>query len=301
MNEKVDTRADLYPIRKGIDITPRLSMVLWGLYGAGKSTFAATAPGNKLWLSFGSEEHVDVAKRKEKDVEVIEMFHRGRDEIFRDGIGPNPYGLAGRLKDFDTLVVDSLSHIAQTGLEKAVADGIGKSNRFSPTMAEPGRSAFGGRNQHLLMLMKSLMQLTLKHNMHIIFTAHEDDPATKPDGTIEVIRIQLGGKLINLVSSSLSEVWNIRQEPGGKRNRIITTRPSGFRRPMKTRMFDQRGEAAFVLEYDANKPDSAPGQMTIASFYEQWIRTKSRIPVPNNRRGGDDKDNVETKATVKGE
>lgn len=295
--QSIDTRADLYPIEKGIETVPRLSMVLWGLYGAGKTTLAATAPGQKLWLSFGSEEHVSVANRK--DVEVIKMFQRSRDEIFRDGIGPDPYGLSRRLSGYKTLVVDSLSHITQVGLEKAVGDGVGKSNRFSPTIVEPGRGAFGGRNQYTLMLMKSLMQLTARHNIHIIFTAHEDDPTTRPDGTVEVIRIQLGGKLLNLVSSSLSEVWNVRQEPGGKRNRIITTRPSGFRRPMKTRMFDQRGEASFVWEYDPDKPDDANGQMTLAGFYDQWIRTRKRVPVPNNRRGGDDNDNREQRLSTK--
>jgi len=96
------------------------------------------------------------------------------------------------------------------------------------------------------------------------------------------------------VSSQISEIWNLRLEPGGKRNRIITTRISGFRRPMKTRMFDQKGEAAFIWTYDPDRLDTDPGQLTITRFYNQWVKGQmKRIPVPGNRRDGDKIDNAE--------
>ena len=294
MNDKV-----IFPIKKGIDSTPRLSMILWGLANVGKTTLAATAPGEKLWLAFGDSEHASVAHRK--DVSVMELFAKSQEEIFRHGIGPNPFGLDRWLYEnraIKSLVCESLTAVQQLALEKAVADGVGKSHNFTPTMQAPGRPAFGGRNQNLISMMKSLLQVTAKHNVHIIFTAHENDPITKSDGrgndTLESINMSLGGQLINIVSSQISEIWNLRQEPGGKRNRILTTRVSGYRRPLKTRMFDQKKEAAFVLEYDPDRPDSDRDQMTIAKFYEQWVKGGlRRIPVPNNRRGGDSVDNIE--------
>jgi len=229
---------------------------------------------------------------------VMDLFSKSQEEIFKHGIGASPFGLDRWLyenRHIKTVVCDSLTAIQQLGLEKAVADGVGKSRDFTPTLQMPGRPAWGGRNQNLLAVMKSLLQVTAKHNVHMIFTAHENDPVTnKQTDAIESINMSLGGQLINLVSSQISEIWNIRLEPGGKRNRIITTRVSGYRRPMKTRMFDQKGEATFILNYDPDKSDEAPGQMTIAGFYNQWVKGgMRRIPVPNTRRGGDVMDNAE--------
>jgi hypothetical protein len=63
---------------------------------------------------------------------------------------------------------------------------------------------------------------------------------------------------------------------------------------MKTRLFDQKREAAFVLEYDPDRPDTDKDQMTIAKFYEQWVRSgMRRVIIPGNRRGGDNTDNAE--------
>jgi len=296
MNEK-------YPIVRGLETKPRLSQILWGLYNGGKSTWAATAPGEKLWLSFGDNEHVSVAYRK--DVHIMDLSSVSHTDVFRDGVGPNPFGLDKTLHDqraIKSVVVDSLTAIQQLALEKAVYDKVGQSTKFSPSMQAPGRPAFGGRNQNLLSFMKSMLQVTAKHGVHIIFTAHEEEPVTQSDGRgndwVQTINMSLGGKLINIVSSQLSEIWNLRQEPGGKRNRIITTRVSGYRRPMKTRMFSQKGEASFILAYDPDKPDNAPGQMTIAGFYEQWVKGgMRRISVPSNRRGGDEVDNAEHRLT----
>lgn len=192
---------------------------------------------------------------------------------------------------------DSLTAIQYLGLQKAVADRIGAGKGFEPTMQAPGRSAYGGRNQNLLGIMKSLLFVTSKHKVNIIFTAHENDPVTKVDPrgveTVESIGMSLGGQLVNNVSAQISEIWNFRQEPMGKRNRIITTRVSGNRKPLKTRMFSQKGESSFILNYDPDKPNNAPNQMTIDGFWNQWIKNNmQRILVPSTRKGGDNEDNV---------
>jgi hypothetical protein len=289
----------LFPIKKGLDAVPRLSMILWGLSSVGKTTFAATAPGEKLLIAFGSEEHASVIHRK--DLGMIDMFSRTQEEVFLHGVGNNPFGLDHLLYDnkaIKTVIVDSLTPLQQLGLEKAVFDGVGKSKNFSPTMQNPGRPAWGGRNQNLIAIAKALLRVTAKHNVHIVFTSHEDDPVTRVDQngveTIEKIRISLGGKLLNIMTSQVSEIWNMRHEPGGARNRIVTFRSSGYRTPMKTRMFSQQGEASFIWSYDPDRPDTDKDQMTIAKFYDQWIKGgMRRIAAPQNRRGGDSKDNVE--------
>jgi hypothetical protein len=287
---------NIFPVRKGLDAVPRLSMILWGLAGVGKTTWAATAPGEKLWLSFGDSEHMSVIHRS--DVSVMELFRVSHTDIFRHGIGPDPFNIGTYLqehKEIETVVVDSITVMQQAALEKAVDDKVGQSRNFTPTLQVPGLGAFGGRNQNLLQLMKSILMVTARFDVHCIMTAHEEDPSMKMINgieSVERINMSLGGKLVNLVSSRVSEIWNMRLESSRKRQRIITTRPSGYRHPMKTRMFSQKGEAAFTLTYDADKADE--GQMTIADFYYKWVEGGCmRLPVPSNRIGGDAEDNVD--------
>jgi hypothetical protein len=264
-------RKTLFQAKTGPDVNVRMVMLLWGQAGVGKTTWAATAPGNKLWLSFGDNEHVPVASRK--DVWRIELFGLAPDEVFKHGVGTNPFGIKQIIAEekIKTIVCDSLTAIQDLALSKAVADKIGGSDKFVPTMAQPGRSAFGGRNQHLLEVMRAVAGVAAVTGCHVIFTSHENDPQTRTEGgveTIDLISMSLGGQLVNKVSHRISEIWNFRQEQGGQRNRIITTRISAKRRPMKTRMFDQHGSASFVLNYNPDKPDDAPGQMTIAGFHD---------------------------------
>ena len=288
----------LFPIKKGAETSLRISMLLWGQAGVGKTTWAATAPGDKLWLSFGDSEHASVSGRS--DVLVMDLSSVSPDDIFKHGIGANPYGLDKVLyeqRNIKTVVCDSLTAVQYLGLQKAVSDGVGAGKGFMPSMQVPGRGAFGGRNQNLLGIMKSMLSVTNKHRVNIIFTAHENDPVTRQDGRgseiVDFISMSLGGQLVNNVSAQISEIWNFRQEPSGKRNRIVTTRVSGARRPMKTRLFDQKGESSFVLNYDPEKDDNDPNQMTIAGFYDKWAkRGFRRISVPSTRKGGDDVDNT---------
>jgi hypothetical protein len=273
-------------------------MLLWGPSGAGKTTWAATAPGDKLWLSYDEGEHISVIGRKEKDILYKDFVGVPADQIFLHGSGASPYGLDKELaenRNIKTVVVDNLTALQYFALQKAVADGVGKGNNFTPSMQTPGIPAYGGRNQNLIGLVRSLLAVTGKHKVNIIFCAHEADPIMRIDRGVETIlhiTMGLGGQLINGMTGSLSEVWNFRQDAGGKRSRIVTVRVSGNRKPMKTRIFDQKGESSFVVNYDASLPDNSPGQMTIASLWERWLKGgMQRISVPSTRRGGDDEDN----------
>jgi hypothetical protein len=282
---------------KGTETKSRLSLLLWGPQGGGKTTFAATAPGGKLWVSFGDNEHVTVQGRK--DVWIMDYSDSSSEEVFEHGVGLNPFGLDKLLHDetqIETVVIDSLTQVQYLALEKSVNDKLGKSGNFIPTMQCPGRGAYGGRNSLTLEVVRAVLRVTAKHQVNVIFTAHERDPNTRIDSkgveVIEEIRVTLGGQLKNQVACQMSEIWNLRQEPGGKRNRIITTRVSGYRNPMKTRMFMQNGEASFILNYNPDLPDDDPRQMTISRFLDQWYGGNAgRIPMPTNRRGGDITDN----------
>lgn len=250
------------------DAPRRMAVLLWGGAGCGKTTFAATAPGVKLWLSFGDQEHVSVMHRK--DVKVANLSELGYDDLFKYGQGDNPFGLDQVLASdasIETVVCDSITAIAFRALQKAVSLRLGASRTFTPTMEQPGLSAYGGRNAIVLEVLTGLLRVTAKHGVHLIATAHEADPVLNNDGTVQFITIMLGGKLVNNNTWRLSEIWYMSED--GDRRRLAV-RPTRLRKPMKTRMFSGKGPPEFEMTYDADMPDK--GQMTIASFYERWTK-----------------------------
>lgn len=275
-------------IKSGAETPSRMALVLWGPATCGKTTLAATAPGTKLWFSFGDNEHLSVVHRS--DVMVADVSDMDYDELFKHAQNQNPFGLDQILRDntqIETVVVDSTTALEYKALQKSVLGlqvGKGRSKggeSFTPTMEQPGISAYGGRNAIVLEVLTGFLRVTAKHNVHVIFTAHENDPVLTKDGMIDYYAIMLGGKLINSVTWRLSEIWYMSQDTTGARHRRLAVRPTRLRRPMKSRMFNLKGNPEFVVNYDSDKPDDAEGQMTIADWYYQWLDGgKQRIPIP---------------------
>ncbi len=261
-------------------VSRRMTILIWGPAGDGKTTLAATAPGKKLWLSLGDNEHQSVMHRK--DVAVMHLYRHGYDEVLKHGRSENPFGLDHILandQDIETVVLDSTTALTDLALRKAVAQGLGASSGFRPTMEHPGMSAYGGRNAITLEVITNILRVTAKHDVHFIMTAHEADPEKDKEGIVQYITIMLGGKLVNNVTWRLSEIWYLSQD---MRGRQLAVRPTRKHRPMKSRMFTGVGEPEFVLSYDSNKDDK--GQMTISSFYERWIKEGGKLPIPTTRR-----------------
>lgn len=261
-------------------VSRRMTILLWGPAGDGKTTWAATAPGKKFWLSFGDNEHQSVISRK--DIEVMHLYKYTYDEVLKHGRADNPFGLDQILATdtaIETVVCDSVTALTDMALRSAVSRGLGASKGFTPTMEHPGMSAYGGRNAITLEVLTKLLRITAKHDVHLIITAHEADPEKDQEGVVQYITIMLGGKLVNNVTFRLSEIWYLSQDGRGRQ---LAVRPTRKHRPMKTRMFTGIGEPEFILSYDSNKPDK--GQMTIASFYERWMTADNKLPIPMSRR-----------------
>jgi hypothetical protein len=262
----------------GVQLSTRMAILIWGAATVGKTTFAATAPGRKLWLSFGDNEHVSVAHRK--DVIVARLDDLSLEELFKHAQNDNPFGLDQILaenEDIETVVCDSLTALTFRALQKAVRNRVGASRKenFVPTIEQPGLSAYGGRNGTVLECLTGLLKVTAKHNVHFIANAHESDEKTKKDPTgndiIDYVTVQLGGQLVSNMTWRLSEIWYMSQDQHSKEHkRRLAIRPTRLRRPMKTRMFTNKGEPEFVLRYDADLPDK--GQHTIADWYSRWVK-----------------------------
>jgi len=279
--------------KQGDQSPARAAILLWGPAGAGKTTFAATAPGVKLWCSFGDNEATPVSRRK--DVIVADLSVLEYDELFKHVQNDNPLGLDKILsdrQDITTVVIDSATAIAYRALQKAVSDRVGAGKGFVPSMVAPGIAAYGGRNAIVLETLTGFLRVTQKHSVNIIITAHEDDPTMRNETVngrvvevVDFISIQLGGKLVNNMTWRLSEIWNLRES---NNKRILTVRNYGQRKPMKTRMFEINGKTPQIdLVYDPTKPDGDKKQMTIAAWHDGWLKHGRRgLPIPVSEKVG---------------
>lgn len=256
----------------GVEVEPakaknhRLSMLLWGPSGSGKTTLAATAPGKKLLISFDPDGAASIANRDDVDVVDLSAAKPMITEKFKQD---NVLGLASSLEAYDTIIVDSLTSVAQLCLMQGIGSVKGA------TIERPSPGAYGVRNALTLQLVMNMLRLTGRENKHVIFIAHEATPVTNDDGVVLFITVMLGGQLPEQASLNFSECWNL-SDTG--RERRIAIRNVRQRKPMKSRMFDSSKTAEFKLTYDADKLKGDG----IGEWFEAWKEAGfKKIPVPS--------------------
>lgn len=237
----------------------RVTMLLWGAAGCGKTYFANTAPGKRLWINFDPE---GTASLPPSDDTLLLDYANEPDSLVAQAFsGVNPFNLDSILKeheDIRTVVVDSVTAFAT----KAVAYSVG--HKFAPGAANenPGPSGYGFRNRHTLAMCKNLLLVTGRHGRNIIFIAHEDAPDKNAEGAVVSITILLGGTLPTEVPLQISEVWHM-QDLTNKR--VVRVRQMGITKPMKSRMFNTNDRFEMEVSTKAN-----PSRVKLADLFEQW-------------------------------
>jgi hypothetical protein len=240
----------------------RLSILLWGASGCGKTTLASTAPGGKLWLLFDPDGSNSLVGRS--DVLVCDLSGE-RQQIVVKFKSDDPLFIERMLKDnpwIETVVFDSVTAFSILATENAVS--VVK----SATMENPGLKGYGHRNAVVLRACISLMRLTKRLNKHIVIIAHEDSPSVDDEGVVQFITVALGGKMTNSLGMQLSEIWWMNDT--GKERRIAV-RNVRQRQPMKTRMFESKlGE--FTWKYDASTWEGEG----IDTWFTRWKTNNGR-------------------------
>lgn len=250
----------------------RLSLLIWGTSGCGKTTLAATAPGRKLWINFDPDGTESLLGRD--DILIADFSREPSASVvkFRE---ENPIRIEKFItdNDIDTVVFDSLTSYGEKALHYGVKVAQGTPKGRSATLEDPGFSGYGNKNTWTRLVVRNLLQATGKLEKHCIFIAHEDKPTTNEQGTVLFISIMLGSALNEQVPVSLSEIWHM-SDTGKKR--MIAIRPCRMHKPMKTRMFKTTGEPEFAWVYNA---DTGEGE-TIAKWYNEWVAKGSKIDLP---------------------
>lgn len=255
------------------DAPSRLSLLLWGSSGCGKTTLAATAPGKILWINFDPDGTASIRGRD--DILLLDLVgESGRiaEELKKD----DPMGLDKFLaadESIQTIVFDSLTTYKDKILPYAIKVAQSTAKGRSSTIEDPGFSGYGNINTWIRVTMENLLRVSKKHNRNIIFIAHEDKPEKNDQGIVLYISIMLGSSLNEQVPVKISEVWWMNDT--GK-SRTIAVRAVRNRKPMKTRMFLAEKEAEFTWRFDANTWEGEG----IAEWLKRWQDAGTKIPLP---------------------
>lgn len=258
----------------------RFSLLLWGLAGCGKTTWAASAPGNKLLILFDPDGAISLGPRD--DVVVIDLSGEkyGIVDKFKDDdpllpLADKSYRLSNIIEQLgiETVIIDSCTAFSQLAVEKGISVTSGA------TLERPSPGAYGARNALTLRMMSSILRLTKRAKVNVVFITHEDDAGVKDkEGNIMHITMLLGGKLGQQISLQISEVWYMQDD--GKQRKVLL-RPGRMRKPMKSRMFDVTKDIEYVLKYDQIGKDAPYGTHSLAELVEKWKDNgRQKISVP---------------------
>lgn len=260
------------PIARASDANKRMSMLLWGDAGAGKTTLAATMPGKKLWYQFDPDGAASVANVD--DIDVADFSKSAASITTQFKSENNPLGLKDVLNNYDSFIFDSITNIT----DKTLMQGIDTTTGAS--VERPSPAAYGTRNALAIRLIKNVMSVTSRAKKHVCFIAHEGAPDTDKEGKIIHISLALGGQLPSNIGIDFSEMWAMYQVDNRAERRIMI-RPARLRKPAKTRMFEQGGEPEFVWAFDADDWDNAKNkQFRVDTWFDMWEKTGKKLPLP---------------------
>jgi hypothetical protein len=247
-------------------------LLVWGDSGCGKTTLAATAPGEKAFIQFDPQGVASIAHRT--DCHVLDLSGYSANSCMLEFNTIDPFGMKKWIKErpnVGTVVVDSVTALAFLALQYAVTKAGGNSN-----VDVPGMHGYGVRNNVMRRVVVSIMQMCAELDKHLIVVTHEGAPDKDTQGNITSITMALSTNLANDVSLRFNEVWWMKDSGEA---RTLYVRPWGHYKPMKSRMFMSTDTTrSFVWKYDA---DALTGD-GIAQWFEAWQSNGGRkIPLPN--------------------
>lgn len=144
--------------KKPATIEKRLKALFYGSAGAGKTTAGISFP--KVYL-------IDTEKGAEND-SYVKLLEKGGGAIFQttefEEVIDQVIALSSEKHDYKTLVIDPLTTIYHTLLDKAARDRISDK--------DPDGTAFGGHYNVVNKKMKQLLTLLTRLDMNVIVTSH---------------------------------------------------------------------------------------------------------------------------------
>ena len=250
----------------------QLNILLWGDSGVGKTTLAATAPGQKLLVLLDPGGDLSLADRD--DVSVLNLSAEPPTRLVSQFRMADPYGLGKVLTaspHYETVIIDSMTSLAYAALVNAV------SVNPRSTIEQPGIHGYGFRNATVLAVTVALMRMCQQYRRHLILITHEDSSDRNDQGVVQSVTMSLSAGVANQVGLRFNEIWWM-NDSGTERR--IAVRPCRSHKPMKTRLF-LADKPEFTWLYDPNT-DVGEG---ITDWYRAWQSSGGKkLPLPT--KGG---------------
>lgn len=268
-----------YEAKSIADTVNRLSLLLWGQSGCGKTSLAASAPKDILYVMFddngaaslGGASGITIVDLSDAPNSMV-MDFREEDGIFFKGL----YQLLQTNPRFKTVVFDSVTTFSEKAMIHGVhvAKSTPKGQAQGVTLEDPGYAGYGNKNTWVKLLVRNALRVTRAAGVNCILICHEDKPDKDTKGNAIAYSILLGSSLAQQAPIDLSEVWWM-YDTGTERRVVL--RNAKLRSPMKTRMFDTNTGIEFTVKYDARK-DAGPG---LRDWIADWSKSGyQKIPVP---------------------
>lgn len=255
-------------VKKVDNTQKRLTLMLWGNPGVGKTVFASTAPGKKLWLSFDPDGTNSLDFVPEKDnIDIVDLSSVNY-SVVKQGCNENCFGLEQYLRDdtYDSVIFDS----ATTYLDLCLKLGI--EGIKTATLAVPTMAGYSRKNSFFKQTMLNLIKLTGKYNKHLIIIAHEDSGTMDDVGNILEKAPIMGGSNNQSVAIMLSEIWYLGIFNG---KRKIMFAPFSIFKKMKSRMVDTEVCRQIEWNYDLEK-----GGHGLNTWIDQWQKCGKKKIIP---------------------
>lgn len=255
------------------DAHNRMTMLLWGHSGCGKTVLASTAPKKILYMNFDP----DGMRSLKRSPDIIEYDFTALPTLQFESLVEGKAverdlgDTLAKDKEIRTVVVDSVTTVSSRSIDYAVQS---RKAGAGATTEQPGKAGYGIRNRVTLSFVNIVLRTTYKHNCNVILICHEDAPVTDKENNPVKITIILGGSLPIEVPLQISEVWHMRDD---NKRRFITIRPSGLRVPMRSRMFKTMDAIDFEWKYN-QETERGEG---INDWFERWKANNfNKIDVP---------------------
>lgn len=252
---------------EAMNVEEQSRLLLWGASGCGKTVLAYTAPkpilgiqwdtgGSSCLITYDGIEIIDLSGQGE---EITDKFKDSKSQIYKD---IEKYIVE---KGFASIVVDSCTTFGNKALQYGVSTGqkFVKGGKEIVTAENPGFTGYNIKNMLVNRLIMNMLTLSVKTHTHLVVIAHEDLPDKDKDGNIVQQTIMLGSSLAYQIPVDFGEVWHMEDTAG---RRYISIRPKGIKKPMKTRMFDNRTNLGFHWKYDQIQNKG----ITLESIYNEW-------------------------------
>lgn len=239
----------------------RLSILLWGQAGVGKTTLASTLPGRIALLNFDPDGPASIPDAD--NVDVFDFSGADNRSVINNLKSINePFGVTDEhLAYYDSFIVDSLTSIEERTLTHGIKETKGA------TLERPSPGAYQARNNVLVTGLRSLLAVTGKAKKHVCFIAHEGALNTTDEGVALNITVALGGKNPQNIASKINECWCMFEDT--RNRKMMLVRKGRMREPLKSRMFDTMNGYEWEWKWDTRDRD-AKGNVWLRDLFDTW-------------------------------